>query len=546
MGGFGDRGLGGLGLLAAPLRLAAALGDPFIDQGDGFGQGDAVLGLVARDGGVDPARGDIGAVAATLDRDAAERWMIAERLAGISAEPPAARALGDLLRDQRHRAIEPDVEHLVAGLKAGIGFLVPHEWPETAQARGDRLAGLRMLADLARQRQQFQRQFELDVAGRHRLRNTGALRFFALGIVLRLAELDIGAEPSGFHHDVATGYRVLAKDAVGAGFTVGRQRAGVAAFRIIGAADKRAELAGLEIELAVAAAWALPGIAAILARRVDVRPQHVVQRIQHLGDAQILYFIDRANETDPEIPQHLLPGDLVVGNPVELLFEVRSEVILDVAGEEVLQEGDHDAALVLAMQPLLLELDVAAVLQHLQNRGVGRRPADAEFFHALDQRGLREARRRFREVLGDGEFLALQRLARAHRGQAARILVLAVIVAPFLVERKKAIELDHLAGGAQFQQPRTGLGRDIDSGALEFGGFHLAGDGADPDQLIEPCLIAIEAVAQRRRATRQIGRADGLVRLLRVLRLGLVLPRRLRHIGFAIILADHLARLHDR
>ena len=238
--------------------------------------------LVARDRGVDAAGRDIGAVAAALDRDTAKRRMIAERLAGIGAETAAARALGDLLGDQRHRAIEPDVEHLVAGLEAGIGLLMAHERPEAAEAGRDRLAGLRMLADLARQRQQLQRQFEFDVAGRHVLRNAGALRLFALGIILLLAELDIGAEPSGLHHDVEIGRRILAEDAVGAGFAVGGERTGVAAFRIVGAADEGAELSGLEVELAGAAGRALPEIAAILARRIDVRPQHVVERVQHL------------------------------------------------------------------------------------------------------------------------------------------------------------------------------------------------------------------------------------------------------------------------
>ncbi len=36
------------------------------------------------------------------------------------------------------------------------------------------------------------------------------------------------------------------------------------------------------------------------------------------------------------------------------------------------------------------------------------------------------------------------------------------------------------------------------------------------------------------------------MRFLRVLGLGLVLARRVRHVGVAVILADHLARLGDR
>ena len=156
-----------------------------------------------------------------------------------------------------------------------------------------------------------------------------------------------------------------------------------------------------------------------------MRPEHVVERIEHLGDAQILDLVDRADEVAPEILQHLLPVDLVVGDAVELFFQRGGEIIFDIALEEVFQEGDHDAALVLAMQALLLEPHIAAVLQHLQDRGIGGGPADAEFFHALDQGGFGKARRRLGEMLGDGEFLALQRLVFAHGGQAAAVLVVA-------------------------------------------------------------------------------------------------------------------------
>ena len=196
-----------------------------------------------------------------------------------------------------------------------------HERAEAADAGGDRLAGLRMFSDFARQRQQLQGQFELHVAGRHVLRDAGAPGLFALGIILLLAELDVGAEASGLHRHVEIGFRVLAEDAVGAGFAVGGQRAGVAAFRIVRAADEGAELSGLQIELAGAAGRALPDVAAIGAGGVDMRPQHVVERIQHLGDAEILDVVDRADEAGPELLQHLLPGNLVVGDAVELFFQ---------------------------------------------------------------------------------------------------------------------------------------------------------------------------------------------------------------------------------
>ncbi len=56
----------------------------------------------------------------------------------------------------------------------------------------------------------------------------------------------------------------------------------------------------------------------------------------------------------------------------------------------------------------------------------------------------------------------------------------------------------------------------------------------------------IEPAAHLVGAAGKIGRADGFVRFLGVLGLGLVLARRIRHIGVAVILADHLAGLRDR
>src|SRR5258707_450714 len=135
------------------LRLAATLRHAFVDQRDGFFERNGLLRLVAGNGGVDAARGDIGAIAAALDRDAAKGWMIAQGLAGIGPEAPAAWAFCNVFSNQRHGTIEADVEHLVAGLEAGIGFLVADERAEAAEARGDRLAGLRMFSDFARQRQ---------------------------------------------------------------------------------------------------------------------------------------------------------------------------------------------------------------------------------------------------------------------------------------------------------------------------------------------------------------------------------------------------------
>src|SRR6185437_1100567 len=104
-----------------------------------------------------------GAVTAALDRNRAKARMVAKLLAGIGAEPAAARSLRHLLGDQRHCAVEPDVKDLVAGFERGVGLVMFDEGTKTPDARRDRQTALRMLADLARQRQQLQCAFELNV-----------------------------------------------------------------------------------------------------------------------------------------------------------------------------------------------------------------------------------------------------------------------------------------------------------------------------------------------------------------------------------------------
>ena len=130
-----------------------------------------------------------------------------------------------------------------------------------------------------------------------------------------------------------------------------------------------------------------------------MRAQKLVEGFQHVADPEILDLLDGAHEVLPEVPQDILPLELAVGDEVELLLQVRREVVLHVALEEAFQEAGDEAALVLGDQPLLVDADVVALLQHGERGGIGGGPADAQLLHALDQRGFRIARRRLREVL---------------------------------------------------------------------------------------------------------------------------------------------------
>ena len=97
--------------------------------------------------------------------------------------------------------------------------------------------------------------------------------------------------------------------------------------------------------------------------RKDVVGQHLVEGVEHLGDAQILDLVDMAGKIRPEAPQHVLPGDLAGRNLVELLFEPGGEAVFDISGEKALEEGGDHAAAVLGDQRALFEPHIIAVLQ---------------------------------------------------------------------------------------------------------------------------------------------------------------------------------------
>ncbi len=125
-------------------------------------------------------------------------------------------------------------------------------------------------------------------------------------------------------------------------------------------------------------------------------------------------------------------------------------------------------------------------------------------------------------------------------GRRLPLLVL-LVVAALLVEREEAGEAHDLAARAEVELARAGFGENVDRRALELGALHLAGDGARPDELVELGLLRLEMAGDLARAARHVGRADRLVRFLRVLGLGGVFARRARDVGVAEILADHPA-----
>src|SRR5689334_22036244 len=110
-----------------------------------------------------------------------------------------------------------------------------------------------MAAELARQREKPQCGFEVDIG---RLQRTRQRHPLGLGLAVAFAELNVMAVRALLQDDRQPGAGVASERGFGrsvVGLAFDRERSGIAAARIIGAADKSAELAKLEAELAGAA-----------------------------------------------------------------------------------------------------------------------------------------------------------------------------------------------------------------------------------------------------------------------------------------------------
>src|SRR6266849_5625355 len=400
-------------------------------------------------------------------------------------------------------------------------------------------------------RQQVQRRGEIDVDRRLALGEGHTLGLIGL---VALATLNVKAVRSLAHGDGEVGGRIDAELARSGGQLVAiavltvavleGERPGVAAVGITRAADKGAELAEPEVEASDVAARAEARVPPIGRRGEEMRAEICVERLQHLGDRQILGAGHRGGEVAPEILHHLLPGNAAVGDLVELVLEIGGEGVLDIALEEALEEGGHDAAAILGDEALLVDPHIFSVLQHLDDRGIGGRAADAELLELLHQARLAVARRRLGEVLLRVDGAAAERLTFLDRRQAPVLLVPFDVVLVLAVEREEAVELDGRAGGAELQLlVRRG---DVNRDLVDDGRRHLARHGTLPDELVELALVGLEIAGDLLGAAEHVGRPDRLMRLLRVLRLGLVDARLVRPVGFAVLLLDEAARRRDR
>ena len=262
------------------------------------------LGLdAAGQRGHDLAVADIGAVAAGEDLD---------RLAAVGMRPDLAQrlgagpGLGGVGGQQVDGAVHADLQHILFRRQVLVLVAMLQIGPVAADASQDRLARLRVPADLARQRQQSERLLQRHRHRVLRLGQRGALRLLALlGLVLR-AELGVDAVGALADRHRQAGLRIVAQQArqgrvLGAAVLArGAERPGVAAFRIVRAADEGCRCGPASGR---AGRCRRTGTAAGRCRRPaagrNAVRQRLVQRRDDVADLEVLGPLDRGVRTRP-------------------------------------------------------------------------------------------------------------------------------------------------------------------------------------------------------------------------------------------------------
>ena len=133
---------------------------------------------------------------------------------------------------------------------------------------------------------------------------------------------------------------------------------------------------------------------------------------------------------------------------VEDVLHAGGELVGDLPREVLLQQPDHRERQPGGHQRGALLVDVAAVEDRADDRGVRRRAADLPLLQLTDQRGFGVARRRLGLVAGGPDRRGGHGVALGDRGQPGLPVVgVALVVAALDVGLEEAVEGDHPAGG---------------------------------------------------------------------------------------------------
>ena len=96
--------------------------------------------------------------------------------------------------------------------------------------------------------------------------------------------------------------------------------ASIAAFGIVRAADEGPIFAELQRKLAIAAFRAAARVRSVLTGGENERSELLIERVQHVGHAQLLDFVHGGRKILPEIAQYVLPGEFPIGDLVQFFL----------------------------------------------------------------------------------------------------------------------------------------------------------------------------------------------------------------------------------
>ena len=239
----------------------------------------------------------------------------------------------------------------------------------------------------------------------------------------------------------------------------------------------------------------------------------------------LLRAIEIGLEGFPELAQDGDALEVTLGDLVELLLHAGGEVRVDDLGKVLDEAVGDEFAHVVGEEATILEAHVVTRGDRPHDRGVRRRAADTEFLERLHERRLGVPRRRGGEMLLGEHLEHPERVGLGELGEAVLRVLVDLVVPTLRVRADEPVEEDRLPGRAEPVRHPAGGRVDVDADLVEASVRHLRRDGALPDELVEPELVALErrrhagGVPERRR------RADRLVRLLGVARPRLVAAR---------------------
>ncbi len=232
-----------------------------------------------------------------------------------------------------------------------------------------------------------------------------------------------------------------------------------------------------------------------------------------------------------KLVEHLDHVRLGRGDLVQLAFHMSRELQVQDLGELLDKQIRHRHTKVRRVESPFFLLDVAAILDRLDDWRICAGATDCLFFEGFDEGGLAVPRRGLREMLGRVELVKIENLPHGNRRQ--ELVVLLAMLGPH-----SAVPVELLNLALCLENPFAGCDRHI--GDHVDGGCHLTCEKPVVDELVETKLIVAQVLLDLLGCIADFGRTDCFVRFLGHLAGGIA-NRLGWQVAFAKLIFDSIA-----